>query len=285
MQTLEKSPNSNTEPSRRPSIAIVLLAVILALGLAIYTNWQLWGLGLADAQMLQSETNAWDDGWLGGSLLGWGVVTGLACAAAWVGSELLARLRVKALLDADVAHPDCRAAARNAESALRESERRYHTLAKLSPVGLFHANAEGHCLYVNERWCEISGITPEEALGEGWLEAIHPDDRERVLLQWLLATKENLPFQSEYRFQTPSGVVSWVFGQAHADAEPSGKVIGYVGTIADITGRKQALERMRQNAFYDQLTNLPNQTYFLERLGHLQSKASQHQVYKKLAGA
>jgi PAS domain S-box-containing protein len=54
------------------------------------------------------------------------------------------------------------------EAALRQSEERYRTLATASPVGMFRTDAEGRCTYVNERWCEISGLSPEQALGEGW---------------------------------------------------------------------------------------------------------------------
>jgi putative two-component system response regulator len=78
---------------------------------------------------------------------------------------------------------------RQAEEALRESEERFHTLARVSPVGVFRTDAEGHCLYVNERWCEIAGLTLEEALGEGWAQGLHPDDREHVFTEWYRAAK------------------------------------------------------------------------------------------------
>ena len=50
---------------------------------------------------------------------------------------------------------------------LQQSEDWFHTLAEMSPVGIFHADAEGHYLYVNERWCEMAGLAPEEACGQG----------------------------------------------------------------------------------------------------------------------
>ncbi len=110
------------------------------------------------------------------------------------------------------------------ENAFRESKKRYHTLARISPVGIFYTNAEGRCLDVNERWCELAGLTPQEAYGEGWTRAIHPDDRERVFTEWERAAKANLPFKSGYRFQRPDGLVTLVFGQAVAEEEDSGKV-------------------------------------------------------------
>ena len=130
---------------------------------------------------------------------------------------------------------------------LRESQKLFQTLATVSPVGIFRTDAEGHCTYVNQRWCEIAGLMPEEAHGEGWARALHPEDRERVFGEWHEAAKENLPFQSEYRFQRPDGVVSWVFAQALAEKTKDGEIIGYVGTITDITERKQAEEALRQS--------------------------------------
>jgi PAS domain S-box-containing protein len=134
------------------------------------------------------------------------------------------------------------------EEALRLSEYQYSTLAKASPVGLFRTDAEGHCLYVNERWCAIAGMTQEEALGEGWGKAIHPDDRERVFTAWYEAARQRLPFQLEYRFQKPDGVTTWVFGQSVEQTSPSDEVTGYIGTITDITTNKQAEEALKKYA-------------------------------------
>ncbi|MGD2184212.1 PAS domain S-box protein [Lusitaniella coriacea] len=127
-----------------------------------------------------------------------------------------------------------------AEIALRESEQRYATLTEVSPVGLFHTNVFGNCLYVNERWCKIAGMTLEQATGQGWGNAIHPQDRERVYREWHRAVQNNRPFQLEYRFQRPDGVVTWVFGQAVTETNADGKIVGFVGTITDISARKQA---------------------------------------------
>jgi len=164
---------------------------------------------------------------------------------------------------------------KRAEEALRESERRYHTLAKVSPVGIFHTDAQGDCIYVNKRWCEMSGLTLEESLGQGWLCALHPEDRERIINQWVRTVLEGWPFKSEYRFQRPDGVITWVFGQAIADLGENGELLGYVGTITDISERKLAEEQLRQNAFYDSLTGLFNRAFFLECLANVIEQAKQ----------
>jgi PAS domain S-box-containing protein len=125
-----------------------------------------------------------------------------------------------------------------AEEALKESERRYHTLAEISPVGIFHTDAHGSTTYVNPKWCEISGLSKEEALGEGWFKAVHPEEREEVRKGWIEATREGRPSRAEYRFLRPDGKISWVIGQAIPQRNEKGEVLGYVGTITEITERK-----------------------------------------------
>ncbi|MBD1896274.1 PAS domain S-box protein [Coleofasciculus sp. FACHB-129] len=128
---------------------------------------------------------------------------------------------------------------KQAEAALRQSEERYSTLARVSRVGIFHTDSQGKCLYTNERWCELTGITSEAALGAGWETALHPDDRQRIFAEWYQAAQENRLFQSEYRYQRSDGSVAWVLGQAAPEIGENGETIGYVGTVTDISDRKQ----------------------------------------------
>jgi diguanylate cyclase (GGDEF)-like protein/PAS domain S-box-containing protein len=153
-----------------------------------------------------------------------------------------------------------------AEQELRESERRYHTLAKVVPVGIFRTNAVGDCIYVNERWCDLTGLTLEASLGEGWRESVHPEDKEYVLQTWYQAITDNSLLQLEYRVHRADKSIFWVFCQAKAEISKNGEVSGYVGTIVDISDRVLAEEQLRQRTFYDALTALPNRVLFAERL-------------------
>ncbi len=126
------------------------------------------------------------------------------------------------------------------EAALRESEKRFVSLASVAPVGIFRTDVEGNCLYVNDRWCQIAGIRIEEAAGFGWINSIHPSDREFVAVEWNASVRECRPYQLEYRFQNPAGQITWAYGQAVAEHNEAGEIIGYVGTITDISDRKQA---------------------------------------------
>ncbi|MEM1254922.1 MAG: EAL domain-containing protein [Cyanobacteria bacterium P01_H01_bin.21] len=125
------------------------------------------------------------------------------------------------------------------EAELKESQNHYANLAEISPVGIFCTDFQGDCTYVNERWCEMAGISPKEALGTGWTKVIHPDDRSRIAREWYQTVQSYRPFQAEYRFQTPAKKVTWILGQAVAEYNIKDELTGYIGTITDISDRKQ----------------------------------------------
>ncbi len=131
---------------------------------------------------------------------------------------------------------------RRAEAALRESEERFRVLADVSPVGIFSSDTTGRTVFVNRRWCEIAGLTPEQALGDGWKVALHPDDRSRVAASWAEAVNHGESSAAEFRFVRPDGTVTWLVGQSRAQLRPDGTLAGYVGTITDVTSLKRAEE-------------------------------------------
>jgi len=120
--------------------------------------------------------------------------------------------------------------------ALLESEEKFHTLASVAPVGIFKTDKQGGCVYVNEKWCEIAGMSVEDAKGDGWISNLHPDDRQRTLEEWRRSTCEDIPFKLEYRFKHGDSEC-WVMGQAVSEKDQNGEVVGYIGTLTDITSR------------------------------------------------
>jgi PAS domain S-box-containing protein len=131
---------------------------------------------------------------------------------------------------------------KQAEAELLLSEARFKTLAGDAPVGIFETDANGHCFFVNSRWCALAGMTRDAAMGQGWVAALHPDDRERVFREWSTATEKRCEFFSEYRFRTPSGRDNWLSGNAVALRDATGGVVGFIGTVTDITARKRSSE-------------------------------------------
>ena len=149
------------------------------------------------------------------------------------------------------------------ELALGESELRYQTLAQISPVGIFHTDAQGVTTYVNPKWCQISGLSADDALGNGWLRSVHPDDREKLNTNWIASTQQRSASSAEYRFIRPDGSVAWVLGQAVQEKDANDELVGYVGTITDITESTLVEEAMRESERSKSvlLSNLPGIAY------------------------
>lgn len=160
-----------------------------------------------------------------------------------------------------------------AEAARRESEHRYQTLTEASPVGIFHADVAGNCLYVNDRWTRMTAIPLEQALGEGWTRALYPEDRERIYQEWQTAAEKQQPLQTEYRIQkVDNNQVISVFTQTVPERGKNGEIIGYVGTITDISDRKQAekLLAKQQKALKAILNNAPIWIWMSDTNGKMQ---------------
>ncbi|OFX53603.1 MAG: hypothetical protein A2066_04180 [Bacteroidetes bacterium GWB2_41_8] len=128
---------------------------------------------------------------------------------------------------------------KNTNEALEENELLFSLLAESAPVGIFMTDAFGTTNYVNPRWCEISQISFDEAMGDGWLKAVHPEDRDNLSFGWQHAAQDNTSSMADYRFIHTDGSVKWVIGQAVPLKNKAGNNIGYLGTITDITERKK----------------------------------------------
>ncbi|MEH1868786.1 MAG: response regulator [Nostoc sp.] len=130
--------------------------------------------------------------------------------------------------------------AMNAE--LRQSEERLRSLSTCSPVGIFEIDTEGRCRYTNPRYQIICGLKAAESLEKSWLESVHPEDRERAVASWSAYIYEGRDYSEEFRFQTAQGIMRWVQVRSSPMLSGQGELLGYVGTLEDITERKQAEE-------------------------------------------
>jgi PAS domain S-box-containing protein len=131
---------------------------------------------------------------------------------------------------------------RRAEEALRASEARFRTLAEMAPVGIYLADLTGGCEYANPCWCDTAGLSLEQALGNGWIEGLHPEDRASVFAGWQKMVNAAGDWGMEYRFKTRTGRVTWIYGVAAPQRDAAGRIIRYVGINLDITERKRAQE-------------------------------------------
>ncbi|QAU32987.1 bifunctional diguanylate cyclase/phosphodiesterase [Janthinobacterium sp. 17J80-10] len=155
---------------------------------------------------------------------------------------------------------------KQAEEDLRQAAIRYETLTQAVPVGIFETDANGDCLYVNQQWCDMAGMTREQAVGTGWKSALHPEDAEGVVALWYETARKGEIFKAEFRLQRQDGVVTWVYGQAVAKKNERGEITRYVGTTTDISDRKKYEGILRHKATTDDLTGLPNRATALDHL-------------------
>jgi PAS domain S-box-containing protein len=132
-----------------------------------------------------------------------------------------------------------------ADAALHDSEETFRTLATVAPIGIYVTDPTGNCLYANSRWCEMAGMTSQEALGQGWINGLHPQDRAEVFAKWRQMVESQGTWGMQYRFITPDARVTWVYALATPQRDSAGEIIRYLGVNLDITERKLAEEALR----------------------------------------
>jgi PAS domain S-box-containing protein len=151
---------------------------------------------------------------------------------------------------AEIERQSAKLAAMNAE--LKKSEERFRGLSASSPVGIFLTDIDGICTYTNPRHQAIFGVTEAEILDEGWVQVIHPDDRERVSNQWYDAARAGKEYRGEFRIIRPDGNERWIYACSSPMYCSLGDLIGHVGSVEDISERKtveaQKIELIREQA-------------------------------------
>jgi PAS domain S-box-containing protein len=140
---------------------------------------------------------------------------------------------------------------KRAEAALRESEERYRLMIEAIPHPAWRANAQGEVTYVNGRWYEYTGQTPEESRGNGWMRALHPDDVGRVMQSVMQKVKDDAPggeiYHIEYRLRRASdGSYRWHLACAMAIKDKDGRTTCWFGSAADFDDQKRAQEMLEE---------------------------------------
>lgn len=121
---------------------------------------------------------------------------------------------------------------------------RYQALAESMPQLVWATNAKGEHLYYNRRWYEYTGLSEEESLGFGFVNALHPDDVERTLEHWRRAWSDGESYEIEYRFRRHDGVYHWFIGRALPVRDAAGQIVEWVGTCTDIDEQKRSAEAL-----------------------------------------
>ncbi len=127
----------------------------------------------------------------------------------------------------------------DAELAMRESEARFRNLADQSPMMVWVTDPDGACTFLSKSWYEYTGQREEDALGFGWLEAVHPDDREMSGTAFVESNAAQTDFRIEYRLRGADGTYRWAIDAATPSFGSDGDYLGYVGSVVDIDEQKQ----------------------------------------------
>jgi PAS domain S-box-containing protein len=155
-----------------------------------------------------------------------------------------------------------------AEEALRASEVRLRALADHAPVSIFMSDPTGQCMYVNQRWCDMTGYAASEAHGRGWLRTLPPDEPDPFTKPATDAATIP-PFERETRFLTKSGTIRWAEASIVPLYNAQQEITGYIGTSTDITERRRAQEELlKSHAFIRHIIDTdPNAIFAKDREG------------------
>ena len=153
--------------------------------------------------------------------------------------------RLVALLFNDItAHHLEQESRKRAEDGLRASEHRFRVFADTAPAMLWVTEADGACSYLSRGWYEFTGQTEAQGLGYGWLDAVHPAEREMASRTFLSANAKQEPFELQHRVRRPDGVYRWVLDAGRPRFDAAGKFEGYIGSVIDLHDLKLAEDRL-----------------------------------------
>jgi PAS domain S-box-containing protein len=137
---------------------------------------------------------------------------------------------------------------KRAEKALRQEEEHYRHMVELNPHTPWVLDGNGKVIEASTRWQKTTGMAMPRAMGDGWLQALHPDDVEPTVLAIQDTLRTGQPIDIEYRVKGTDGAWKWMWSRGSAVTGPSGEVLRIYGTVEDIEQPKtvkQALERCR----------------------------------------
>jgi PAS domain S-box-containing protein len=127
-----------------------------------------------------------------------------------------------------------------AEAALRDEQARFRQLADSVPAFIWFAAPNGEVRYLNARWYDYTGQTPEQALPNGWATTLHPDDLEHTAQTWAEAREAERPYEVVMRYRRHDGAYRWFVARAEPVRGADGRVETWFGTSTDVHDRREA---------------------------------------------
>lgn len=156
---------------------------------------------------------------------------------------------------------------KQAEEALRDSERHFRAYFERPLVGMVSMHGDLGWLEINEQFCAMLGYSRAEVMRKTWAELTHPDDleAEREKLDHLLSGRID-GYTMDKRYLRKDAGLTYAHVSVSCVRKPDGKVDYLVGLVVDVTEQYRAQEKLRQAAYHDSLTLLPNRLLLMDRL-------------------
>src|SRR5262250_307995 len=145
------------------------------------------------------------------------------------------------------------------EEALRSSERNLVALVNTIPTAAWTTRPDGYCDFLNQVWLDFAGMTAEQAQGWGWAEAIHPDDRTRLVEEWQSCLTTGTPVDTEARIRRFDSSYRWFLIRGNPLKDERGNILKWYGTCIDIEDRKRGEEALhaRELSWRQIVDNIP----------------------------
>src|SRR6516165_4271160 len=145
------------------------------------------------------------------------------------------------------------------EEALRSSEGNLAAIVNTIPTAAWTTRPDGYCDFLNRVWLDYAGMTVEEAQGWGWAEAIHPDDRTKLVGEWQSCLASGTPVDTEARIRRFDSSYRWFLVRGNPLRDESGNILKWCGTCVDIEDRKRGEEvlRARELSWRQIVDNIP----------------------------
>jgi diguanylate cyclase (GGDEF)-like protein/PAS domain S-box-containing protein len=138
-------------------------------------------------------------------------------------------------------------ALRTAERVLRDSEAHYRSFVELHPQIPWTADASGAVIEAGPGWPLLTGTSVESGLGVGWESVLHPDDLERVRVQWQASLVDGTPFDAEYRVLSADGGYRWHRSRAAPRRDEHGRIVRWYGLLEDVHPQRTAADALRES--------------------------------------
>jgi PAS domain S-box-containing protein len=134
---------------------------------------------------------------------------------------------------------------KQAEEEIKDNEKRFRELIESLPQLFWTTRVDGPCDYLSKQWVEYTGVPESEQLGYGWLEQLHPEDKDRTVSEWMEKVKSGDSFDIEFRIRRNDGIYHWFKTRAVPMRDAAGNIIKWFGSNTDFDEIKKAEEEIK----------------------------------------